>query len=302
MSLMTNFLKCFSGSGFRKPFYNVLANQLKRSFSDTPKADTESKQVTVQGNESEERVRVRRARASDVPRVLRFVREHARSAWPGLAAPPSGSHLILCDYVARALAQGLSGFLWHSMLAEQQEARRGWGSVRGLALGTAICPWDAAMLERWARCMRCTKSRRLMHFTAHCLRAPALHDKYRVQKILQITLMVPLDTPKRSDIINVLARNAIQRGRDVGFKVVRFDTCDAVIAQSLEDLDLKKEWVLTYDVYPDAIKETADKSPRTESKHAKSVEERPDEKKKGKRSHFLAVYTSHTPDVKPAES
>lgn len=60
----------------------------------------------VQGTENEERVRVRRARPADVPRVLRFVREHASAAWPGLIAPPSASHLVLCDYVARALAQG----------------------------------------------------------------------------------------------------------------------------------------------------------------------------------------------------
>lgn len=75
----------------------------------------------------------------------------------------------------------------HSMLAEQQEVR-GWSQIRGLALSTALCPWDAAMLERWARCVKCSRSRKLMNFTAHCLRAPALHDKYRVHNILQVRL------------------------------------------------------------------------------------------------------------------
>ena len=51
---------------------------------------------------------MRRARPADVTRVLRFVREHAKVAWPGLATPPSATHhLVMCDYVARALAQGM---------------------------------------------------------------------------------------------------------------------------------------------------------------------------------------------------
>lgn len=62
----------------------------------------------MQGNENDDRMRVRRARVADVPRVLRFVREHAKTAWPGLiSSPPSASQLVLSDYVARALAQGM---------------------------------------------------------------------------------------------------------------------------------------------------------------------------------------------------
>lgn len=64
--------------------------------------------LQVQGNENDDRMRVRRARVADVPRVLRFVREHAKTAWPGLiSSPPSASQLVLSDYVARALAQGM---------------------------------------------------------------------------------------------------------------------------------------------------------------------------------------------------
>lgn len=76
------------------------------------------------------------------------------------------------------------------MLAEQQEVRRGLSNIRGLALSVAVCPWDASMLERWARTLRCARGRRLVGFTAHCLRAPALHHKYRVQKILQVNLLL----------------------------------------------------------------------------------------------------------------
>lgn len=72
------------------------------------------------------------------------------------------------------------------MLAEQQESRRGSSHIRGLALGVSVCPWDASILEAWARMVRCARDRRLVAFTAHCLRAPALHDKYRVHNILQV--------------------------------------------------------------------------------------------------------------------
>lgn len=72
------------------------------------------------------------------------------------------------------------------MLAEQQESRRGFYQIRGLALTTATSPWDAGMLERWARCLKCPRSRQMLAYTAHCLRAPALHDKYRVHKIMQV--------------------------------------------------------------------------------------------------------------------
>lgn len=60
----------------------------------------------VQGTEKEERLRVRRARSSDVPGVLKFVRENASTAWPGLVVPQSVSDAVVSDYVSRALAQG----------------------------------------------------------------------------------------------------------------------------------------------------------------------------------------------------
>lgn len=74
----------------------------------------------MQGTENGERVRVRRARPSDVPRVLRFVRENARAAWPCLVmplpprAPAAAGHVVLCDYVARALSQGYLDLLEYS--------------------------------------------------------------------------------------------------------------------------------------------------------------------------------------------
>jgi hypothetical protein len=49
---------------------------------------------------------VRRARVSDVPRVLRFVRENVRLTFPTLGTPPGSANIVLGDYVARALAQG----------------------------------------------------------------------------------------------------------------------------------------------------------------------------------------------------
>ncbi|KAG6447849.1 hypothetical protein O3G_MSEX005181 [Manduca sexta] len=222
MSTLIGFFRLISGRQLARKTDGVVSciSRQLRTFADTSKTDSGSKQIVTQGSENEEKVRVRRARASDVPRVLRFVKEHARTTWPGLAASPSISHVILCDYVARALAQG------HSMLAERQEPRRGWSQIRGLALGTAVCAWDATMLEKWARCVRCPRSRRLMYFTAHCLRAPALHDKYKVHNILQVILIVPKDTPKSAEIIHTLAKNVIQRGRDVGFSLIRFDVTD----------------------------------------------------------------------------
>ncbi|XP_026745138.1 uncharacterized protein LOC113506495 [Trichoplusia ni] len=283
MSALSSLFKLFTArQSVRKPHValSCVSEPLRRLYSDSSKQDV-SKHVVVQGTENEERVRVRRARPADVPRVLRFVREHAKTAWPGLVAPPSASHIVLCDYVARALAQG------HSMLAEQQETRRGWSQIRGLALSMSVCPWDATMLERWARCVRCTRSRRLMHFTAHCLRAPALHDKYRVHNILQVILIVPQDAQKNTEIVHVLAKNAIQRGRDVGFPVLRFDVTDGAVGKALEEIKLKKEWQLMYDVLPDALKERpqTETIPPTESKSGETTKNR---------GNFIAVYTALT--------
>ncbi|XP_059061171.1 uncharacterized protein LOC131854064 [Achroia grisella] len=252
MCSLVNFFKCLTGNS-RITSFGFLRNPLIRDFADTPRPDTTTKQIVVQGTENEERLRVRRARASDLPRVLRFVKEHARVTWPGLVAPPSAPHLMLCDYVARTLSQG------HSMVAEQQEARRSWSMIRGLALGTAVCPWDAAVIEQWARCIQCSRSRRLMHFTAHCLRAPALHDKYSVHNILQVVLVVPPDSPKSAEIVHVLAQNAIQRGKDMGIPLIRFDVTANDVANSLEELQLKKEWQLLYEAFPESVNEIKEK-------------------------------------------
>ncbi|XP_073967364.1 uncharacterized protein isoform X2 [Choristoneura fumiferana] len=277
MSSMFNFIKTFSARiAFRGfPKTKQCHNLVVRNCADKPKTDKASK-AAVQGTQNEERLRVRRARPSDVPRVLRFVRENAR-VWPGPHVP-TASPLVLGDYVARALAQG------HSMVAEQHENRRGWNQIRGLALGTAVCPWDAAMLERWARCIRCTRSRRLMHFTAHCLRAPALHDKYRVHNILQVILIVPPDIPKSGEIINVLAKNSIERGRDVGFPLLRFDVTSESIAKALEDLNLRKEWQLSYDIVPEEINDVEG------SERSKQNANRPT----NIHGNFIAVYTAFT--------
>ncbi|KAH9632160.1 hypothetical protein HF086_006594 [Spodoptera exigua] len=286
MSALTSFLKFFTRQTVKTPraALSYISGNLTRSYSD--KQDVTSKHVVVrsqvQGSENDDRMRVRRARVADVPRVLRFVREHAKTAWPGLiSSPPSASQLVLHDYVARALAQG------HSMLAEQQESRRGWSQIRGLALGMSVCPWDAMLLDRWSRCVRCTRSRRLMQFTAHCLRAPALHDKYRVHNILQIILIVPHDSPKNTEIVHLLVKNAIQRGHDVGFPVLRFDVADDNIATALEEMKLKKEWQLTYDVLPNALNE----QPITETAASSMETSKRTYIEPGK---FIAVYTAFT--------
>ncbi|XP_049865461.1 uncharacterized protein LOC126366396 [Pectinophora gossypiella] len=256
--------------------------QRYRCYADTPHTDLTSKQVVVQGNENEQRVRVRRARPSDVPRVLRFVREHARWAWPSLVsapvAPTAASQLVLADYVSRALAQG------HTMVAEQVGSRRGWLQVRGLALGAAVCPWDAAVLERWARCMRCARSRRLMHFTAHCLRAPGLHDKYRVHNILQVIMILPPDAQHNPEIVQVLARSAIQRGREVGYPLLRFDVTNEHVAQALEGLQLTKEWHMSYDIMPESMQE------KESGASPAAAVPNPKERKMS----FITVYTSFT--------
>ncbi|XP_023947266.2 uncharacterized protein LOC112052429 [Bicyclus anynana] len=222
--------------------------QRLRNFADTPKRDP-TRKVMAHGTEDEVRVRVRRARPADVSRVTRFVRENACLAWPGLVNGSETPNLIiLSDYVARMLAQG------HTMLAEQQADKRGWSQIRGLALSSSTCSWDAQLLEKWAQCMRCPKTRKLMLFSAHCLQAPDLHDKYKVHKVLQVVLMVPLDAPKSSEIVQMLVRNSIQRGREMGFSLLRFDVTEYSIAKALEDLQLKKEYELNYEVLPDVIK------------------------------------------------
>ncbi|XP_063380444.1 uncharacterized protein LOC134667083 [Cydia fagiglandana] len=206
-----------------------------RSYSDTPKSDSKKAVVKVQGTSTEQRVRVRLTRTSDVPRVLKFVREHVR-VWPGPLEP---NRLVLNDYVARTLAQG------HSMLAEQTPNAT-CSEILGLALVAAVCSWDADILEQWSKCIRCTRSKRLVNFTAHCLRAPKLYENYGVEKILQVTLIVPPDKPKSAEIAQALAKNAIKRGKEVGFPLVRFDITKDTDAKSLEELNLKNEWSVSY--------------------------------------------------------
>ncbi|XP_048480928.1 uncharacterized protein LOC105392121 [Plutella xylostella] len=201
-----------------------------------PKSEPASIQTTTTTDTSE-RLRVRRARPGDAPRVVRFVREHA-GGWPG-APPARAAAVALADLVARALAQG------HSMLAEQQERQAGWARVRGVAIGAAACPWDAALLARWGRCLRAAPARDLVAATAHCLRAPKLHEKYRVHNILQMTLIVP-DGASSPELVRLLVGQAIKRGRDAGFPLLRFDVTNAEAAKALESLNLTKEWENTF--------------------------------------------------------
>ncbi|XP_072942191.1 uncharacterized protein [Epargyreus clarus] len=290
MSTVNNLMKFLKLLQFKKSppvFQPTECFQYWRGFADKTKSETSSKQIVkmvqVQGPDKDERLRVRRARPADVPRILRFVRENARVAWPDFANPPPNLHLILGDYVARALAQG------HSMLAEQQEPKRGWSLIRGLAISTAVCPWDAMMLENWAKCVRCKRSRQLVHFTAHCLQAPALHDKYRVHKILQVILIVPPDAPRATEVIHMLAKNTISRGREVGLPVLRFDVTNNPIARALDELNLIKEWEMSYNLLPNSLKERKDITMKEDLIDNK--EELPEIKPKSK-SQFIAVYTS----------
>lgn len=51
---------------------------------------------------------------------------------------------------------------------------------------------------------------------------------------LQVILIVPEDVSTRREVIQTLARSAVQRGRDVGFSLVRFDAgSDAVLVTSI---------------------------------------------------------------------
>ncbi|KAJ2938798.1 hypothetical protein O0L34_g18421 [Tuta absoluta] len=269
-----------------------------RAFADTPHTDLTksktSKQLQIQGTENDSKVRVRRVRSSDVPRVLRFVREHSRVAWPSLVstpiAPTSTSQLVLADYVARTLSQG------HTMVAEQVTSRRGWLTVRGLALGSAVCPWDAAMLNKWARCLKDQRSRHLVNLTATCLRGPGLHEKYRVKNILQVVLIIPPETQNCSEIVKMLARSAIQRGKEIGFPLLRFDVTSESVAKTLEDMNLKREWFLICNVLPvaDKITEVADKT--TTSTLADETTSPRDLEDKG---NFVAVYSALTSEPTP---
>ncbi|XP_068628014.1 uncharacterized protein [Battus philenor] len=269
---------------FRKPASSVYI--LTRSFADVPKKDSPS-DVVVRDTKSDEHIRVRRARPADVPRVLTFIREHTRDVWPSLTAPSSASHIVLSDYVSRALAQG------HSMIAEHQEAKRNVSRIRALALGTTMCKWDAAALEKWARCVQCSRSRQLLMFTAHCLRAPALHDKYQVHNILQVIMIVPEDVSQRKEVIQMLAKSAMQRGRDIGFSVLRFDAANNAVIQVLEDMHFNKEWQIVYDVLPDAIKERQDSSVVSGDGKNKTRFEIPRVGQK-RRGHSLTVFSAFT--------
>ncbi|KAL4704695.1 hypothetical protein ACJJTC_011479 [Scirpophaga incertulas] len=157
--IIPNFLKNFTRLG--------LSACLNRYYADTPKTDpNNSKLVVVQGTENEGKVRVRRARVSDMPPILRFIKANVRLMYPLLSSQPITLNNLLGDYVSRTLAQG------HTMLAEQQRPQR-LSQIRGLALSTAVCPWDATIMESWARCVRCPHSRDLINFAAYCLHAPS---------------------------------------------------------------------------------------------------------------------------------
>ncbi|PZC80074.1 hypothetical protein B5X24_HaOG215415 [Helicoverpa armigera] len=102
----------------------------------------------------------------------------------------------------------------------------------------------------------------------------------------KVILIVPRESPKNTEIVHVLVKNAIQRGRDVGFPVLRFDVTDDAVANAIEELKLQKEWQLTYDVISDALR---DKRTRiTETMPTLKGHITP------KASNFISVYTAHT--------
>ncbi|XP_032512336.2 uncharacterized protein LOC116766556 [Danaus plexippus] len=249
-----------------------------RNYADSTKVESTSKQVMVQGTADDPVLRVRRARPADITRVIRFVKDNVRLAWPGLVNQNSTSnHVVMSDFVARTLAQG------HSMLAEQQEGKRGWSQIRGVAINTCVCPWDASLLEKWAKCVRCIQSKKMMLFTAHCLRAPELHDKYRVQNILQVILLVPPDSPRSAEVVYMLAKKSIHRGRELGFPLLRFDVTDEPIAKILEHLQLKREYAFNYEVLPADI--------RVYRMDLNKDEKSSNEKKETKKN-YVTVYTA----------
>ncbi|KAI5643568.1 hypothetical protein NE865_04370 [Phthorimaea operculella] len=268
-----------------------------RAFADTPHTDLTTSKTSKQliTTENDSKVRVRRARSSDVPRVMRFVRENSRVAWPSLVSTPvsptSTSQLVLADYVARALSQG------HTMMAEQVATRRGWLTVRGLALGSAVCPWDATMLEKWARCIKDQRSRHLVNLAATCLRGPGLHDKYHVHNILQVILIIPPESQNCSEIVQMLAKSAIQRGKEVGFPLLRFDATSEPVAKALEDMKLQREWILLCNLLhvADTITENSvNKEASKQADETTSAKELPD------KGNFVAVYSASTSDPLPA--
>ncbi|KPI91042.1 PREDICTED: uncharacterized protein LOC106113409 [Papilio xuthus] len=268
------------------PGTSHLFKTLTRSFADIAKKDSPSN-VAVRNTKSDICLRVRRARPADVPRVLAFIRTHTRNAWPTLGAPSNASQIVLSDYVSRSLAQG------HSMIAEQQDTSNKSCRIRALALGTTMCKWDAGVLEKWARCVQCPRSRQLLMFTAHCLRAPGLHDKYHVHNILQVILIVPEDVSARREVIKTLARSAMLRGRDVGFSLVRFDAGNDAVIEVLEEMKLHKEWRIVYDVFGDAIKarHDCDFSSPTDHNHPSKLKMNYPQVGHG---HALTVYSAFT--------
>ncbi|XP_041972762.1 uncharacterized protein LOC121728627 [Aricia agestis] len=226
----------------KSPFLRKLMRIGWRNFVDSSSDSKRNKDVMIQGT-SLVHFRVRRARPRDMPRVIRFVQQNAPLMWPGANIPTtSKSHVaVMTDLLSRSLSQG------HTMLAEQQEANRGWLQVRGLALNTSLTPWDATLLEKWAHCIQCDSSKKLILLSAQFLQAPGLHKKYMVSQILQILLLVPPDTPRASQVAQVLAKASMHRGQDLGYKVIRFDVTSDLVNKVLSELKLTKEWETNVD-------------------------------------------------------
>ncbi|KAI8439852.1 hypothetical protein MSG28_001321 [Choristoneura fumiferana] len=109
-------------------------------------------------------------------------------------------------------------------------------------------------------------------------------DKASKAAVSKVILIVPPDIPKSGEIINVLAKNSIERGRDVGFPLLRFDVTSESIAKALEDLNLRKEWQLSYDIVPEEINDVEG------SERSKQNANRPT----NIHGNFIAVYTAFT--------
>lgn len=261
--------KVIASRFLRSHFLN--STYFARKFADKPDktAPSKLKEIVVKGSEETDRLRIRRARPADVPRVLKFVSAHAASIWPGVETNANTvAHVILSDYVARALAQG------HSMLAEQLETRKGWSYIRGVAIAASTCPWDAGMLMKWSNCVACDKSKKLMQFTAHCLKTPELHDKHNVEKLMQVTLIVPQGHPKANEIATNLMKSTLQRGQEIGSPLMRFDVTNSATAKILEDMKLTKEWEMIFN-----------------NKDNDEVNTSTSERCNAQSAHFIAVYS-----------